>query len=77
MIEAMPGPVSRSRIHKGRAGGQGPRARGPFFSSPFSTAVLLRGLGPGWSVCMFQGLLSWTTTVSAEHTTVYLSCLSE
>lgn len=31
-MEAMPGPVSQSRIHKGRAGCQGPRARGPFFS---------------------------------------------
>lgn len=77
MTEAMPGPVPRSRIHKGRAGCQGPRARGPFSSSRFSTAVLLRGLGPGWSVCMFQGLLSRTTTESAEHTTVHLSCLSE
>ena len=39
MTEAMPGPVPRSRIHKGRAGCQGPRARGPFSSSRFSTAV--------------------------------------
>lgn len=74
-MEAMPGPVSRSRIHKGRAGCQGPRASGPLFSWPFSTSALLRGLRPGWSVCTIQGQASWTTTASAEHTTV--SCLSE